>query len=715
MGAASTPASPSPTLLSLLPDIMQVLNSESQAGESGRSLNITVSAAMSPNASTDRAPAFGGSLANATVESSPQRVDVQVTVDPVINVQGDILNVSSDQLQAAQVNSVPLQLGPIIPHPQVNQTPDNPTPPQPQPAPQPVPGPDPAPPSRDDQDAGRTATASAAAASVPPPQMVQFYAEDAVPPMPSGPHGPAAPAPSNLTGGAAAGRVPTEPAQARALSSSPVPQSSVVFFPAPPPQADTQAQIAGLLVQPQPGSTSGGNAQLAFLPPHPPPLPENSTVPLQVVGSLLAALSSAQQSPAPPVAGAPQLAGTGSSATSPLAPQGAPVLDDPQVASALDALLDAQETLQGAPPASGSASLLSPPPALRQGQPAPAGSSSKNYPFDWAVVIAAVSSTATFMLLIVLLLAFASGFLPHRRRRGVPGYPKSVKSGPLPPDGGGGWTPHSQSPQTPAAGRKLNRKPSSKSVGFLGHRLSSWTRPRRNTPGAQDCSPAALHSSDLSGKISSSAFKTPMADSPDPKLEAVSNAATTGRQVSFAALTSGPLPFRSPFADPSDLPGAHSLPRSHSGAESAAPPEQAEPAQPQPDQALHSDFPLPIVSPFAMAAAPALPTPHVRETAEISPRRRDSDEGASQRSGGEPSSAKSGSEQLSGSYPKNRWSPGARPPPMRTPFANTVLPAFSRVSTGFSDGYTTATGSPTSGSSSLETQKRLSMIIQQAL
>lgn len=80
-GAASTPASPSPTLLSLLPDIMQVLNSEGQAGKSGRSLNITVSAAaMSPNASADDGPALSGSLANATVESSPHRVDVQVMV-----------------------------------------------------------------------------------------------------------------------------------------------------------------------------------------------------------------------------------------------------------------------------------------------------------------------------------------------------------------------------------------------------------------------------------------------------------------------------------------------------------------------------------------------------------------------------------------------------------------------------------------------------------
>ena len=80
-GVSNTPASPSPTLLSLLPDIMQVLNSETQAGESGRSLNISVSAAaMSPNASADDAPAFSGSLANATVESSPRRVDVQVLV-----------------------------------------------------------------------------------------------------------------------------------------------------------------------------------------------------------------------------------------------------------------------------------------------------------------------------------------------------------------------------------------------------------------------------------------------------------------------------------------------------------------------------------------------------------------------------------------------------------------------------------------------------------
>lgn len=180
------------------------------------------------------------------------------------------------------------------------------------------------------------------------------------------------------------------------------------------------------------------------------------------------------------------------------------------------------------------------------------------------------------------------------------------------------------------------------------------------------------------------------------RVEAVSVAATTGRsmgrQVSFAAPPSGPMPLRLPFADPSNSPGAQSLPRSHSGADSAVPPEKAESAQPQPVQARHSDFPLPIISPFANAPAPALPTPHVRETAKISPCSRDSADAASQHSGGEPPSANSDSEQLSGSYPKHRWSPGARPPPMRTPFANSVLPAFSSASTGFSDGYTTATG-----------------------
>ncbi len=51
---------------------------------------------------------------------------------------------------------------------------------------------------------------------------------------------------------------------------------------------------------------------------------------VQVVGSLLAALSKSQQSPTAPVATAPQLAGAGSTATSPV-PQGTPVLDDPQV------------------------------------------------------------------------------------------------------------------------------------------------------------------------------------------------------------------------------------------------------------------------------------------------------------------------------------------------------------------------------------------------
>lgn len=92
-----------------------------------------------------------------------------------------------------------------------------------------------------------------------------------------------------------------------------------------------------------------------------------------------------------------------------------------------------------------------------QGQAASADITSKHYPFDWAVVIAAVSSTATFMLLIVLLLAFASGFLPHRRRRGNPGSPKSLKSAPLAPSGGGGLNPQSQSPQAAAAGRRLSR------------------------------------------------------------------------------------------------------------------------------------------------------------------------------------------------------------------------------------------------------------------
>lgn len=116
---------------------------------------------------------------------------MQVTVNPVINVHGDILNVSSDQLQAAQVNAVPLPLGSIIPRPQVNQMLDDPSPPQP------APSPDPAPAFGDDEDAGSAAAASAAAVSVPPPHVVQFYAEDTPPPKPSGS---AAPAPSTLPG-----------------------------------------------------------------------------------------------------------------------------------------------------------------------------------------------------------------------------------------------------------------------------------------------------------------------------------------------------------------------------------------------------------------------------------------------------------------------------------------------------------------------------------
>lgn len=78
-GAADAQARTSPSLLSLLPDIMQVLNSENQAGQSGRSLNLTVSAgAMSPDASAADAPVVTGTLANVTVDSSPKTVDVQV-------------------------------------------------------------------------------------------------------------------------------------------------------------------------------------------------------------------------------------------------------------------------------------------------------------------------------------------------------------------------------------------------------------------------------------------------------------------------------------------------------------------------------------------------------------------------------------------------------------------------------------------------------------
>lgn len=70
------PASPSLNLLSILPAIMQTL--DSQQHDASRSLNITVSGVMSPNVTSDGAPALSGDLANTQVETTPHTVDVQV-------------------------------------------------------------------------------------------------------------------------------------------------------------------------------------------------------------------------------------------------------------------------------------------------------------------------------------------------------------------------------------------------------------------------------------------------------------------------------------------------------------------------------------------------------------------------------------------------------------------------------------------------------------
>ncbi|EIE27723.1 hypothetical protein COCSUDRAFT_39310 [Coccomyxa subellipsoidea C-169] len=80
----------------------QVLNSQSQAGSSGRHLNISMTGAASPAASADGNPTITGTIADTSVDTGPRSVDVQVTVDPVINIHGDILNVSSDQQPTAR-------------------------------------------------------------------------------------------------------------------------------------------------------------------------------------------------------------------------------------------------------------------------------------------------------------------------------------------------------------------------------------------------------------------------------------------------------------------------------------------------------------------------------------------------------------------------------------------------------------------------------------
>jgi len=67
--------------------------------------------------------------------------------------------------------------------------------------------------------------------------------------------------------------------------------------------------------------------------------------------------------------------------------------------------------------------------------------------------------------------------------------------------------------------------------------------------------------------------------------------------------------------------------------------------------------------------------------------------GAQQRPGEQPSAGGAGNagcgagERPSEGDTGDRWGPGPRPQPMHTPFADSVLPAFSRLSTGFSDSY----------------------------
>ncbi len=59
-------------------DDMQVLNSQSQAGSSGRHLNISITGAASPAASADGTPTITGTIADTSVDTGPRSVDVQV-------------------------------------------------------------------------------------------------------------------------------------------------------------------------------------------------------------------------------------------------------------------------------------------------------------------------------------------------------------------------------------------------------------------------------------------------------------------------------------------------------------------------------------------------------------------------------------------------------------------------------------------------------------
>lgn len=247
----------------------------------------------------------------------------QVTVEPVIHVHGDILNVSSDQLaalQAQDLNSVALPLGSIIPRAPVHQQQDDPPPPQPQPPPTAAPTPAP------DQ-AGASSTASEAAlVSTPAPHTVAFSAPNSRP-QPSSDQAAvgssasgksALHAPSQNQGSPPA---PEVSAQTQILSTVQH-ASSVTMAPsmqpnsagpavsggsglpaAVLPQASEQPnqaaagpkQATALLAQAQTGPVLGTEVaagktmqqldqlpQLGLLPPKPPPLPANSTVPLQV-------------------------------------------------------------------------------------------------------------------------------------------------------------------------------------------------------------------------------------------------------------------------------------------------------------------------------------------------------------------------------------------------------------------------------------------------
>lgn len=277
-----------------------------------------------------------------------QWVLAQVTVDPVINIHGDVLNVSTEQQPAVQAQNpglISLPLGSIIPRPQVNQLQDDPPPPQPQPLPQ-TPQPDASAHAVSGSNQGSGSPAPTLPTyQTPPPHIVSFLAQDSDPqpssaasPRPSAntPTPSAAPpcpgaqqlcpdssgsviaqstrtalnAPS-ADSGTALGRVDA-PLQARILTEPQANESAVTPAPAQtaatgaassggaqnstappvgqPSQADLEQQAAVLLLQP--GTSAAGNGavqqqpgsgpQLAFLPPKPPGLPANSTVPLQV-------------------------------------------------------------------------------------------------------------------------------------------------------------------------------------------------------------------------------------------------------------------------------------------------------------------------------------------------------------------------------------------------------------------------------------------------